>query len=426
MKIGLHTLPALIALCSATLVSAQTVTRSGKYVGLNDPEGNVVLEPVYDTIFKPVKDLRFYVAASGGKCAYATKSDLEGSRWLKTAAVYDEIYSLDLRRTGNYVEVSEYLVLVQGAKKGSVVLELFRDASASLLDSWYIRSVGRIDVLPVEYDDIRLNKLGSEAFVTLVKDGKYGLSVSQDHTILPEYDKELRFCGDHRFMAQKNGMTGVLREESTGVQEDIPFQYASLKHIGGGLFYSDTPGEKLVIINRTAGKTFPVSDAAGNALVNPDKRTPFRFFCVYSKRMIDFCYDDDNLLYIQEREKEMPQWFPADLATGRLYLYDRSGNRKLEFSDPRFVYSWLAEDVLMESVRSDKPAKTSCTFYAIPSGVRLFSIRVKPGWDVVMGEKEVSGNTWKVVRLTRPGNGRDKKKGYYNMQTGKYHRFFRR
>ncbi|MNK21390.1 hypothetical protein D3C87_396440 [compost metagenome] len=427
MKIGLYILTGIIALCSVP-ASAQTITHKGNRMGLNDSEGNLLLQPIYDTVFKPIKDLRFFVAGYNGKYAYATKSDLKDATWLKSEPVYDKIYSLNLRKTGNYVEVSEYLILVQGEKKGSVVIELFQDASASLLDSWYIRSVGRINVLPAEFDDIRLNKLASEAFVTLIKDKKYGLSVSFDHTILPEYDKELYFCGNHRFLAQKNEMMGMLLEESTGIKEDIPFQYASLKYIGGGMFQSNTPGEKLIIFNRTTGKTISPADASGNPLVNPPKNTPdFRFFCVHSKKNSDdFCYDNDNVLHIQRWEKGMPEWFPTQSATDALYVYDRSsGNLKLEFKNSGFVYSWLDEDVLMECDRPDKPRKTKCTFYYMPSGEKLFSIKVKPGWKVIMGEKSVSEKIWKVVHLTRHGKGRDKMKGYYNMQTKKYHRLFK-
>ncbi|MNR41333.1 hypothetical protein D3C85_1597100 [compost metagenome] len=79
----------------------------------------------------------------------------------------------------------------------------------------------------------------------------------------------------------------------------------------------------------------------------------------------------------------------------------------------------------MECDRPDKPRKTKCTFYYMPSGEKLFSIKVKPGWKVIMGEKSVSEKIWKVVHLTRHGKGRDKMKGYYNMQTKKYHRLFK-
>jgi hypothetical protein len=422
-------LAVLLILTTIPLFGQQAFRKGGLY-GLVAADGNVLIDPVCDTIYRPVKNFPLFIYHVNKQYHCFVRIGDEQAKW-QTFGSYDAIDPeyRDMFRQGIEVAV--------GSKTGCIFVHFETTGHISSYETLY--SITGIDSSGIRYDAIEWNRFNApRGFATLVQDGKYGLFSERGQLLEPEYDDRPQYCENKYFIVRKGDLEGVVHADSLkGFQTVIAPAYRELEFMGGVLFRTIAKGEELKVINALSGSVLAVKDDRNKVVHNPDDGVSgYYLYCdleTYARGSCDQS-DENSMLYISRHFLELPEGLPLPAGIRELYVYDKKGKKILSFEYPEVVYNhhdsgWFSEARWV----NERHKKVRYTFYDLPTGEELFTLKAAPQWRMSIDEESVGEKHWNRIEMyhnehrgsNQTGNGQRVQKGFYNLDTGKYHRFLK-
>lgn len=421
-------LAALLVLAAIPLFGQQ-IFRKGDFFGLAAADGTALLEPVCDTIYRPVSNFPLFIFHANNQYHCLARIGGEQTKWT-TFGSWDGIEAAyrDAFRQGMEVTVD--------GQAGCLFLHFETTGRVASRETLY--AITRIDSTQVRYDAIEWNRFSAtHGFATLMQDGKFGLFSDLSHLQEPMFDDRPQYCGENYFIVQRESLQGVLMLDSTkGFRTVVAPAYRGLEWMGGALFHTGEPGEELKVIHARTGAVFAIRDSRNKTVRNPDDGiSGYDLYCNPDTYGSASCgqLDESSVLYISRHFSKLEDELPLHAGIRELYVYDLKGKKLLSFEDPEAVYDHPVSGWLSEARwANERHTKVVHTFYNLPTGDKLFSLKVAPQWRISIRTETQGEKRWNRIELVNHDHHSSKlggvqrvQKGFYNPDTGKYRRFLR-
>ncbi len=336
-----------------TNLFSQTILREEggfKLLGLNN---EVVLDPIYDSIFNlsKIKETeirsKFFVFKKADKFGYAILTDsLNEKKWVVSDAKYDSVFWEEEVGASNRILEDRY-------KYRSLIKLKSNDLTGFIILNWnygkdhidgHIKGTGikSVELLEPKYDDVLIDNIP-----VLILNGKVGLYFSDSKIIEPRYDsiKAVQMPGSRYYVWIKD-KCGI----ATINQLSLPVQYNK----------SDLEIEDNRVIIRTIGQAFEIFRFSDSTYIS----------ILYNESKLinsDSIFISPSIIEIDGIEYLKVEVFPTNLKSrlgsdywipSKILLADpKSGEVRHAFDEHDHYYIWSCQYIISVEPKSSSKKK---------------------------------------------------------------------